>query len=330
MHMTLTRLVPTHEIGALASFMGRLTEERGATRRRTLAAMVVGLAAGACLFADAQATPAVERRVYFTAIGRDGAYVSDLTPADLTVREDGRDRPILRVEPSTTRLKICFAIDESLAPDDTVRRAALRFMEQVQTAGDVALYLSGSGNVKLADYTANPRQFLQALNGIPNRAQGGGNLVESLYQLAKDQQTVEGRRGIVIVTTEIPQRSSMTANGVLDRLRDSGAVLHAVTLAGPTGKIEPLTPDMPHLETMDEVERDRMLNEGPKQSGGLRLSVLRMEAFSAALDRIGRELLHQYVVTYIIPAGSKSNGRLSMAAKRKGVTLRAPMQLARI
>jgi hypothetical protein len=55
-----------------------------------------------------------------------------------------------------------------------------------------------------------------------------------------------------------------------------------------------------------------------------------MEAFPAALDRIRAELLHQCAVTYVVPAGSKSDGRLSLAAKRKGVTVRGPRQVPKI
>ena len=125
-------------------------------------------------------------------------------------------------------------------------------------------------------------------------------------------------------------RSSLTADGVLDELRNTGTVLHAATLVGPAGTIPAPTPEMAHLETMDEVERDRVLNEGPKQSGGLRLSLLRLEAFPAALDRIRAELTHQCEVTYSMPAGSKSDGRLSLTARRKGVTVRGPRQLPKL
>ncbi len=86
----------------------------------------------------------------------------------------------------------------------------------------------------------------------------------------------------------------MTANGVLDQLRDTGTVLYAATLVGPAGTADAPTPDMAHLETREEVERDRVLNDGTRQSGGLIVSSLRTDDFPAALDRIRGELLHQY------------------------------------
>jgi len=299
-------------------------------RHRGLAIAIAGVTATASLLAGAQTPTGVRRTVYITATNPAGTYVADLTAADLTVREGGKERMIQRVERSEERLKISLAIDEALAPDDPFRRAAYGFVERLQTIADVALYVVGSGTAKVVDYTSNPLLFRAPLNGIPHRAQGGGNLVEALYKIVRDQRGVEGRRVIVILTTEIPQRSSMTASGVLEELRDTGTVLHATTLVGPAGTIAPPTPDSAHLETLDEVERDRLLNEGPKQSGGLRFSLLRLEAFPAALDRIRAELSHEYVVTYVMPEGSRSDGRLSITAKRRGMTVRGPRQLRKI
>ena len=290
--------------------------------------LLAGLAAGATVLGQTRTT--VQRTVYVTATDSRGMYVADLTSADVTVKEGGREREILRVEPSRARLKVCLAIDEGLSPDADLRRAAFRFIEQLHQSGEIALYRVGRGNVKLVDYTSDLGPFLKALNEFPLRAQGDGNLVESLYELAKSQRSLEGRRVIVVLATDIPQRSTVTANGVLDELRNNGSVLYAATLVGPIRPSEAPTPDMPHLETTEEVERDRVLNDGTRQSGGLRLSSLRIEGFPAALDRIRAELLHQYVVTYVMPEGSKSDGRVSIAARRRGVTVRGPSQVPKL
>jgi len=297
--------------------------------RRALGWTLAGVAAGASLLATPQTT-GIERTVYLIARHESGLHVADLTPADLVVREAGKEREILRLRRSPERLKVCFAIDEGLSPDLIVRRAAFRFIEQLQGAADIALYLVGHGNAKLVDYTADVMPFLKAINSLPQRAQGGGNLVESLYELARNQRSLEGRRVIVVLATEIPQRTTVTANGVLDQLRDNGTVLYAVTLVGPAGTVPAPTPEMAHLETVEEVERDRALNDGTRQSGGLRIPSMRQDDFPAALDRIRGELLNQYELTYALPAGTKSDGRVSITARRKGVTLRGPTHLPKI
>jgi hypothetical protein len=292
---------------------------------------LVGLLfAGLSLIAGAQTTTAVTRSVYFTATDSSGIYVDDLRSADLVVRDGGKVREILRTGRSTDRLKITLAIDDNLSPNDTVRRAAAELAERLQDSADIALYLVGNGAAKIVDFGSNPVQLRQALNQLPRRPQGGGSLVDALYQIIGETRRVEGRRVVVVLATTAAQRSSVTANGVLDQLRDTGAVLHAATLTTSVGVIEPPTPEMAHLEVSEEVERDRILNEGPKQSGGLRMSLLNMEALAAALDRIRSELQHQCVVSYVIPAGAKTDGRLSIESTRKGVTVRAPRQLPKI
>lgn len=290
--------------------------------------LCAGVTAGASLFAGPQSANDVRRSIYVTAADLSGQPLSDLTAADLTVKEGGKARQILRVAPSEARLKVAVAVDELLSGDGVIRQATLRFVQQLHESGDLALYLVGRRHEKRVDYTSDVGPFISAINGFPTRPQYPGNLVESLYEIAKDQRALEGRRVIVTLAPEIPQVSSVTADGVLDQLRANGAVLFAVTVVtfgGAGGGLQeaPQT----RLEGGDltaQVERDRVLSDGPKQSGGLRLSSTRVEGFPASLDRIARELLHQYVVTYIIPAGSKSDGRLSIAATRKGLTVRGP------
>jgi hypothetical protein len=204
----------------------------------------------------------------------------------------------------------------------------LRFVQQVHQSGDVALYLLGRRNEKRVDYTSDLGPFVSAINAFPSRPQYPGNLVESLYEIVKDQRALEGRRVIVTLAPEIPQVSSVTAAGFLDQIRDSGAVLYAATIVGLTSSSGTLqqAPNT-RLEGGDLtslVEADQVLGDGPKQSGGLRLSSPTVQAFPAALERIAGELLHQHVVTYILSAGSKSDGRLTISTKRKGLTVRGP------
>jgi hypothetical protein len=297
------------------------------TRHRALGILFVGLTAGASLLAGPQARTDVQRTVYVTATDQAGLPVSDLAPADLTLKEGGRERQILRVEPSQARLKIALAVDELVSADGVVRQAALRFVQQLHESGDVALYLVGRRNEKRVDYTSDLGPFISAINAFPTRPQYPGNLVESLYEIARDQRSLEGRRVIVILAPEIPQVSSVTADGVLDQLRDTGAVFYAVTVVGFANSGTLQQAPGTRLEGGDltsEVERDRVVGDGPKQSGGLTLSSARVEGFPSALARIAGDLLHQYVVTYVLPAGSRSDGRVNIVPRRKGLTVRGP------
>ena len=86
-----------------------------------LAIVAGSVAVAASTLADVQAPTGARRRVHITATTSTGMHVANLTPADLTVKEGGKERAILQLEPSIERLKICLAIDEALSPDDVIR-----------------------------------------------------------------------------------------------------------------------------------------------------------------------------------------------------------------
>src|SRR5262245_8612755 len=60
------------------------------------------------------AAPADQARtVYFSATDAKGAPVTDLTAADLTVKEGGKDRQVVSVKPATTPMQIALIVEDS-------------------------------------------------------------------------------------------------------------------------------------------------------------------------------------------------------------------------
>jgi VWFA-related protein len=297
-----------------------------------LGLLVAGVAAAATLPVVAQSRIDVQRSVYVTAVDQSGAGVPDLTAADLTVKEGGERREVLRVERARGRLKIALAVEELLTPYNVVRQALGGFIDRVQGAADIALYVVGRRNEKRVDYTADIMPLVTAINAFPPHATGDGILVEALLEIAQEQRLLEGRRVIVVVATETVQISSVTAASVLAQIRDARGVLYAATLKGAEVAAPP--PDATSggrrlsLESQATgLERDKVLGDGTRQSGGLRVSSVRIDGFPAALHRIANDLGYQYVVTYRLPAGSKSSGEVSVAANRKGLTVRGPTRV---
>lgn len=302
------------------------------TCHRRLWALVTVIMAAAAILADAQARGAV-RTVYVVAVDQQGAPVADLIATDLRIEEAGADCEVLRVEPSRSRLKVALAVDESLTPGNLVRQALAGFIDQVHEHGELALYVIGQRNEKRVDYTSDIMPFVRAINAFPIKTVYEANLVEGIEEIAREQRSHEGRRVIITVATEISQRSSVTAEGVLEQLRNGRTVFYAATLAGFEIASQPLdaTSGGRRLALENQVaglERDRLFSDGTRQSGGLHLSVVRAGAFPAALARIAGELRHQYAVSYVVPAGSKANGRVSIVANRKGITVRGPSHVA--
>ena len=74
----------------------------------------------------------------------------------------------------------------------------------------------------------------------------------------------------------------------------------------------------------DESGRERVLGDGPKQSGGRRVEISTTGQASKALQQIAGDLLSQYVITYALPSGVKPDKRVNVSLKRKDIVLRAP------
>jgi hypothetical protein len=294
--------------------------------------LVAALAIGASVWLTAQAGPAIQRTVYITAADQRGGEPLDLSPAALTVNDGGRECAIIRVEPSRDRLKIALAVEEVLTPYNPVRRALAGFIDRLQPSADFALYVIGRRNERRVNYTPDIVRLANAINAFPNRAVDDGILVESLYDIAREQREIEGRRVIVAVATEIRQVSGVQAEGLGVLLRDGRGVLYAATLtaADRFGWPAGATSGGRRLDLEGEsagLERDKVFSDGTRQSGGLRVSVPNLEGFPVALDRIAAELTRQYAVTYRLPAGAGSNGRVTVLAARKGLTVRGPSRV---
>jgi hypothetical protein len=258
--------------------------------------------------------------------------VSDLTALDVTVREGGRERAITDVSPAKDRLRVAVVVDELLAPDPTIRRATFALAQRLAEAGDLALYLVGQQSRQVVDYTTDLSRFAAALNAFPIRAQYPGTIVQALRDIARDQRSREGRRVIVAIAPEIPQASTVTAEAVFNELRDGGTALYAATFAGwrtrPGTLVEQPATRLEGGDLTQEVERDRVLNDGPRQSGGFRVTSTRIDDLAAALGRMADDLLHQYRVTYELAPGTRADGRVSIGARRKGLTVRGPSRVA--
>ena len=76
---------------------------------------------------------------------------------------------------------------------------------------------------------------------------------------------------------------------------------------------------------MSGLERDRLFNDGTRQTGGLHLSSQRTAGLWGALERIAEELQNQYVLSY--EGDNRSDGSVSIESTRAGLMLRGPTRV---
>lgn len=258
---------------------------------------------------SAPVRPDVLRKIYFSAIDAKGAAVTDLTAADLTVKEGGKERAIAEVKPATAPMHVSLFVDD--AGTGAFQIAAAQFFEALLRQAKFAVSILNPQPLKVADYTADPAELRAALGRMGQRGHvpvDGDQIVEAVGGAARElQQLKAGRPVIVVLTASGEATVSNLADAALTNLRTSGASLHVLSITN--------------------IELGRVLVEGAKQSGGMTQQVNRGVTIAPVLAKIADNLTHQYVLTYTIPDGVKLSDRLSLTTSRKDVKLLAPTRL---
>jgi len=281
----------------------------------------VTLVAGTALSAAAvDAVRQTARTIHVTVTDGKGMPVTDLTAADITIREGGRDREVVAVEPASARMQLSLLVEQRLVGDGSVRVGLFEFMKRVHDRADIALITVGMRNETVVDYTNDMNRLVAALNGLTLNPAPQSNLTEGVLELASTiEKTRPERPVIVVVALSGGQSGGPSPNNVLTQLRQSGATMHAVTLAG-GGETDAQGP----AGLADASGREQVLGDGSKQGGGRRHDVTTTNAIPKALQQVANDLLAQYVIRYTLPEGTKPDRRLNVGTKRRGLTLRAP------
>jgi hypothetical protein len=253
--------------------------------------------------------PDVLRTVYFSAVDANGAHVTDLTAADLTVKEGGKERPVAAVQPATAPMDVFLLVDDGGL--GAFRAAVAQFLQTMLGRGQFAISVLSPQPIKVANFTADVGVLRAALDRMAPRGRvqpDNEQIVEAVADAARElQKRNTPRRSIVVLTVGGEKPSSDMADDAVNALKNSGASLNVVHVSG--------------------FDLGKVLGDGPRQSGGLIQHTTGSGPIAPLVAKIADNLLHQYVLTYNIPDGVKLNEKLSLTTSRKGVTLLAPSRL---
>ncbi len=267
------------------------------------------------------------RTVYVTALDQNGAAITDLTAADLAVKEGGKPRAVTGAEPATARLHVALIIDDN--GSGLFRASVVQFLNRLLDYGDFAVSTIAGQVQKLVGYTHDVVALRTAIGRLGPQAAtpDGGQLLQAISDSARELRQREAARPVIVaLTVGGDEQSPLTADLVLDQLRDSRAIMYVVSVAQSTirSQTRPARP----ADLLDApLNLGQVLGDGPKQSGGRHDEIVAAPGLLQGLQRIADELVHQYVVTYQVPEGVKLDERFSISTTRKGVTLRAPSRI---
>ena len=251
----------------------------------------------------------VLRTVYFSAVDGNGVHVTDLTAAELTVKEGGKDRAIEAVKPATALMQVSLLVDDGGTGGFTA--AVGQFIQATFGRAEYAVRVLQPQAIKVQDFTRNGDELRAALGRLGQRGRvqpDNEQIIAGVFDAAKELRQREARRPSIIALTITGEKAlADSADETMNALKASGASLNVVYLTG--------------------VELGKVLGDGPKQSGGMIEQVTGNMALSPALAKVAANLLNQYVLTYTVPDGVKLHERLSLSTTRKGVKILAPTKL---
>lgn len=259
-----------------------------------------------------------ERTVYVTVADSKGAPVSDLTAADFTVKEAGKEREVAKAEVAKARMRVALLVEERLLGDSAVRMGLFEFVKRMQESADTALISAGMRNTTIVDYTNSLDAFVQGINALTLNQVPSSYVAEGILAVVKGFTAAPVERPVLVVLAISSGESGVAPNTIVAQIRQSGVAMHAIALGGATSA-------RPSLSGLSEDSaRDQILGEGPKQAGGRRHDVLATAAVQRALQVVADDLLSQYAISYTLPDDAKTDRRISVAVKRRGLTVRAP------
>jgi VWFA-related protein len=296
------------------------------TRAQVVAPLLLAVGVAGLAATDQRgATPSSSPRViYALAIDERGVPVTDLTPADFIVKEDGKVQQVTAAETATAPPQIAIIVDDN--GTGIFRYGLADFVQRFREKAEIALTVVQGQTRKVVDYTTSFPALMAGINelGVRPATPDGGQLLEGIYEAAKELNRREAQRPVIIaLTVGGEEHSTLTARYVLDQLHQSRAALHVV-FAGSRSVRTTSAANRPADLLEGNLHISEVLGDGPKQSGGRRHDVIPTNALFSDLQQIARELKDQYVVTYLRPDSVKSARNIDVSVGRRGVTVIAP------
>ena len=270
----------------------------------------------AALTSVSAAQNARERTLFVSAVDQKGEPVEGLGPDAFIIRENNQRREVLRVSRATEPIDIALLVDNSAAASDEImfyRDALPKFLAAMAPSSRIALIALADRPTVLVEYTGDLKRLNDGLGRIFSMSTAGATLLDGIAESAQGLRRRDTPRAVILpIVTDGVEFTNRYSKDVVSALRTSGAALHIVTLG-----------QFLHEEEHAIRERSFLLDEGPRRSGGQRISLLAPHGLAPALERLARELSAQYKVVYGRPDSLFTPDEFEVTSARAGITMRA-------
>ena len=237
------------------------------------------------------ASQAVERTFLMSLVDDTGAPVMDVTSADVRVREDGIDAEVVSVRRAPGPLFVQLLVDTTPGIEpyvSDIRKALLGFVHHVKHVDpltEVGLMEFGQAAVPIVPITGDVAALEKGINTLFPKPRSASVLLEGITTASTSLMPKSTRRRAIVSFNVEPsdEQSRQTPATMLQALALSGAQLWSLSLQ--TGN-------------RHNANRDVVLNEVTKRTGGRRDIVVTSSSMEQYLRRYGNALLAQYEVSY--------------------------------
>lgn len=297
------------------------------------ATLVIAVASALVAHAAQRARPtAGNKTVFVVALTGDNRPVTDLTPSDWRVVEDGVDREISALTTAVEPLDLTLVVETSVSTQSSLAqlRSALISFTHTMLSGNPGATVSVMNVAGAAVLVADRKKTMADLDKVLSRTladrTGGAVVLEGMSDAARKlAESPTPRRAIVVVSLDGMSDASgfKEPQRVVDLAMASGASVWAVSYRNDATEhvFSVAGPGDPGAAGKSQ-SRDPVLNLVPAMTGGFRLTVAVPSALEAALGQVAKALLGQYALTYARPDGPAPK-QLQMGA-RPGVKILYP------
>src|SRR5437588_3824124 len=270
-------------------------------------------------------------RVNASVTDRNGRAIPGMRDADFSVYEDGSERKIVNVAPTTEPFNLVLLLDVSGSVEeriDFIRKAARDFLNTASPQDRISI-ISFHDDIRIiSDFTTDRGLLSKKLDELD--AGGATAMYDALgYTLVQTLKPLRGdRTAVVIMSDGDDNKSFVPFPAILEATIESGALIYPLYV--PSGLIPESSVPKPAI-TVDPMRTKyltittRAAEEGAKlaqASGGVFYSIKRIGDLQSAYEDIVAQMRTAYTITYSSNADASAHRRVRVRANRDGASVR--------
>jgi len=297
--------------------------------RWSLSLPVAALAVAAAVVVPGMSRPvtldaaqANQRSLTVGILDRADAPVAALTAADVIVREDGVAREIVRVSPAPPPTDLVLLIDDSQAAAQNLRDLREALNGFVNAVADltpppaVRLTTIGDRPTVLVDFNPTFSAVSRGIDRIATRPGSGTTLLEAIDESTRALERRKAARPVIVafINEGGPEFGNLRHTNIATALQRANASLWTIVLTqrGGGGSSDA------------ERERDMVLGDVTRQSGGRNQQILASQNIPGAFEKLAAQLLSRWDITYGRPDTLIPPSTLEIQARDTSLQVLAP------